>query len=49
MEISNIIVMIKQNFKGETEEELKQEVKKKLTERGYSQDIIEEYLEYIEI
>jgi Leucine-rich repeat (LRR) protein len=49
MAISNIIVMIKQNFKGDTEEELKQEVKKELTERGYSNEIIEEYLEYVEL
>jgi Leucine-rich repeat (LRR) protein len=49
MAISNIIVMIKQNFKGETEEELKDEVKKALLERGYDEEIINEYLEYIEI
>ena len=49
MAISNIIVMIKQGFKGETEEELKEEVKKELIERGYDQEIIDEYVEYVEL
>jgi hypothetical protein len=49
MAISNIIVMIKQNFKGETEDELKEEVKKALLEREYDEEVIEEYIEYVEL
>ena len=41
--------MIKQSFKGETVEELHELVKKELLERGYGDDKINEYLEFIEL
>jgi Leucine-rich repeat (LRR) protein len=49
MEISNIIVMIKQNYKGNNENELKELIKTELTEREYPNDKIEEYIEYVEL
>jgi Leucine-rich repeat (LRR) protein len=49
MEISNIIVMIKQNYKGNDENELKELIKTELTEREYPNDKIEEYIEYVEL
>ena len=49
MGISNIIVMLRKNYKGESETELKEIIKKELLERGYEEGKIEEYLEYVEI
>jgi Leucine-rich repeat (LRR) protein len=49
MEISNIIVMMKQNYKGNDENELKDLIKKELQERNYSKEVIEEYLEFVEL
>jgi hypothetical protein len=49
MEISNVIVMIKRSFSGETEEELKEIVRKELTERGYAEELVNEYVEYVEL
>jgi hypothetical protein len=48
MSISNII-MIKKIFKGDSEDELKHEVDKTLLERNHSEEVIEEYLEYVEL
>ena len=49
MEISNIIVMIKQSFKGDSIDELHEIVKKELLERGYGEDKINEYLAFVEL
>jgi Leucine-rich repeat (LRR) protein len=49
MEISNIIVMIKNNYKGNDENELKKLIKEELEERNYSNDKIKEYIEYVEL
>jgi Leucine-rich repeat (LRR) protein len=49
MAISNIIVMIKQNYSGDNEDELKDEVKKELLGRGYDEAVINEYLEFVEL
>jgi hypothetical protein len=49
MAISNIIVMLKQNYSGDNEEELKEEVKKALLERGYDEQIINTYIEFVEL
>jgi pimeloyl-CoA synthetase len=49
MEISNISVMIKKSFSGESEEELKEIVRKELTERGYAEELVNEYVEYVEL
>jgi Leucine-rich repeat (LRR) protein len=47
--ISNIIVMVKNNYKGDNVDELKELVKTELLERGYVLDTITEYLEYVDI
>jgi hypothetical protein len=49
MELSNIIVIVKNNYSGDSVDELKELVRKELLERGYSQEIIGEYVEYIEL
>jgi pimeloyl-CoA synthetase len=49
MEISNVIVMIKRSFSGETEEELKEIVRKELSERGYEEKLVDKYVEYVEL
>jgi Leucine-rich repeat (LRR) protein len=49
MAISNIIIMIKKNYGGNDEDELKEIVKNELQERQYSKEVIEEYLEYVEL
>jgi predicted lipid-binding transport protein (Tim44 family) len=49
MAISNIIVMIKQSYKGNDIDELKELVKKEFLEQIYSLDIITEYIQYIDI
>jgi Leucine-rich repeat (LRR) protein len=49
MELSNIIVMIKNNYNGDSIEELKELVRKELLERGYEEELINEYVEYIEL
>jgi Leucine-rich repeat (LRR) protein len=49
MAISNIIIMIKNSYKGDNVDELKELVKTALLERGYALDTITEYLEYIDI
>jgi Leucine-rich repeat (LRR) protein len=49
MGISNIIIMIKNKYEGDNLDELKSIVEKELLERGYEQEKINEYLEYIEI
>jgi Leucine-rich repeat (LRR) protein len=49
MEISNIIVMIKNNYKGNDENELKKLIKNELLERNYSNDKIEEFLAFVEL
>jgi Leucine-rich repeat (LRR) protein len=49
MAISNIIVMLKQNYSGDNEEELKDEVKKELLGRGYNEGVINTYIEYVEL
>jgi Leucine-rich repeat (LRR) protein len=49
MEISNIIVMIKNNYKGNNENELKELIKTELTEREYPNDKIEEFLDFVEL
>jgi hypothetical protein len=47
--ISNIIVMIKQSYKGDDVKELKAITKKELLDRGYDDDKINEYIEYVDI
>ena len=49
MAISNIIVTIKNGYSGNNEEELKELARKELQERGYSEEVIEDYIEYIEL
>jgi hypothetical protein len=49
IELSNIIVMIKQSFKGDSIDELHTLVRKELLERGYENELINEYVEYIEL
>jgi hypothetical protein len=49
MAISNIIVMVKNSYKGDNVDELKGLVKNELLERGYALDTITEYLEYVDI
>jgi hypothetical protein len=49
MAISNIIVMIKQSYKGNDINELKTITKQELLDRGYDDTIINEYIEYIDI
>jgi Leucine-rich repeat (LRR) protein len=49
MEISNVIVMIKNNYNGDNVDELKELVRKELLERCYEDEIITEYVDYIEI
>jgi hypothetical protein len=49
MAISNIIVMIKQSYKGNDINELKSITKQELIDRGYDDTIINEYIEYIDI
>jgi len=49
MAISNVIVMIKNNYKGDNVEELKDIIKNELSERGYDDDKINEYIDYVEI
>jgi Leucine-rich repeat (LRR) protein len=49
MAISNIIVMVKNSYKGDNVDELKELVKTELLERGYVLNTIIEYLEYIDI
>jgi Leucine-rich repeat (LRR) protein len=49
MELSNIIVMVKNNYNGNSVDELKELARKELLERGYEEELINEYVEYIEI
>ena len=49
MELSNIIIMIKNNYNGDSVDELKEIARKELLERGYENELINEYVEYIEI
>jgi Leucine-rich repeat (LRR) protein len=49
MAISNVIVMIKNNYKGNNLDELKDIITKELLDRGYSEDKINEYIDYVEI
>jgi Leucine-rich repeat (LRR) protein len=49
MAISNIIIMVKNSYKGDNVDELKGLVKTELLERGYVLDTITEYLEYVDI
>jgi Leucine-rich repeat (LRR) protein len=49
IEISNIIVMIKNNYKGESVDELHELVRNELSERGYEEELINEYLEFVEL
>jgi hypothetical protein len=49
MAISNIIVMVKNSYKGDNIDELKGLVKNELLERGYVLNTITEYLEYVDI
>jgi Leucine-rich repeat (LRR) protein len=49
MAISNVIVMIRNNYKGDNLEELKDIIRKELQERGYDNDKIDEYIDYVEI
>ena len=49
MAISNVIVMIKNNYKGSDVNELKEIITKDLLNRGYSEDKINEYIDYVEI
>jgi Leucine-rich repeat (LRR) protein len=49
MAISNIIVMVKNSYKDDNVDELKELVKTELLERGYALNTITEYLEYIDI
>ena len=45
-QISNIILLIREKFKDI--EQVKDEVKKELTDRGYSNEVIVEWVEYLE-
>jgi Leucine-rich repeat (LRR) protein len=49
MGIFNVIIMIKNNYKGDNVEELKEIITKELLDRGYLQDKINEYIDYVEI
>jgi hypothetical protein len=49
MAISNIIIMVKNSYKGDNVDELKGLVKTELLERGYVLDTITEYIEYVDI
>jgi Leucine-rich repeat (LRR) protein len=49
MAISNIIIMVKNSYKGDNVDELKGLVKTELLERGYVLDTIIEFLEYVDI
>jgi Leucine-rich repeat (LRR) protein len=49
MGLSNVIIMIKNKYEGDNLDELKSIVEKELLERGYEQEKINEYLDYIEI
>ena len=49
MGISNVIVMIRNNYKGSVVNELKEIITKELYERGYEKEKINEYLDYVEI
>ena len=47
-QIGNIIVLIKNNMERYTIDEHKILVKNELTQRGFDENIIEEYINYIE-
>jgi len=49
MELSNIIVMIKNNYNGDNVDELKEITRKELLERGYDNELITEYVEFVEL
>jgi Leucine-rich repeat (LRR) protein len=49
MAISNIIVMVKNSYKSDNVDELKELVKTELLERGYALDTITEYIAYVDI
>jgi Leucine-rich repeat (LRR) protein len=49
MAISNIIVMMKKNYSGNNENELKELIKKELLERNYLKEDFEEFLDFVEL
>ena len=44
-QITNVILMLKEKYEGE---ELKEKVRMELKERGYEEDVIEEWVGFVE-